>query len=627
MVFLEVALADLIRKRKTGTGQFVYVYVPSNTSYTGNKDVFDELKADIETYNKFVASHKPEGQPAEDFDKTIISAITGVSYEAGATEEEETGKKAAKDQFAGPLSPGKLRRGFHLTTASVKPEDREKFLAFVKALPGIIEAEFLHNHRKSWTTIAIEFDDAEKVKELTPEMVQNDYAKLNFQDLSSNLQHLMTRPFWLMGRLLRNRLGFIRFYLKAFQDVKDNTIDREAVIFTKVDGTNLPSRSQEYCGEALTKWKKAMADWEIKDVENVKVLMSKFHVYYIIVRFKTKEAAESFVAQSTNLRMDDLQVLSDMVSRIPEILSLEQPTDAGVLNRFLTGVEDEAVLEEDKTLVVCLFDEGVKDLTTIKQFFSNEKPEKMVDLSFKQSSLLGPHLFHPKLLVTFKTKEELDQTLLKLDTVNNNRTFNEWVFVAPLKIWIDQKKTYMKTTECTQTSEKCRNMFDINGDIMQLKFQKKEKAEKKTKVKEEISVVKKAVNQTSNQTNGSARASEEKLILSLGMFGEKLTNQKLFVKLKEEIGLERSDIKHGDWRKISEGGENKWKAEVIMGCDAEKLSQYILSWNKKEVDVAGKLIQAELIQVAGRTGKKRKNTDNKSNGDSKKPKESMIENY
>jgi len=34
MVFLEVALADLIRKRKTGTGQFVYVYVPSNTSYT-----------------------------------------------------------------------------------------------------------------------------------------------------------------------------------------------------------------------------------------------------------------------------------------------------------------------------------------------------------------------------------------------------------------------------------------------------------------------------------------------------------------------------------------------------------------------------------------------------------------
>ena len=83
--------------------------------------------------------------------------------------------------------------------------------------------------------------------------------------------------------------------------------------------------------------------------------------------------------------MDDLQVLSDMVSRIPEILSLEQPNDAGVLNRFLTGMEDEALLEEDKTLVVCLFDEGVKDLTTIKQFFSNEKPEKMVDLSFKQS--------------------------------------------------------------------------------------------------------------------------------------------------------------------------------------------------------------------------------------------------
>ena len=56
-----------------------------------------------------------------------------------------------------------------------------------------------------------------------------------------------------------------------------------------------------------------------------------------------------------------------------------------------------------------------------------------------------------------------------------------------------------------------------------------------TTAQEEISVVKKAVNQTSNQTNGSARASEEKLILSLGMFGEKLTNQKLFVKLKEEV--------------------------------------------------------------------------------------------
>ena len=83
--------------------------------------------------------------------------------------------------------------------------------------------------------------------------------------------------------------------------------------------------------------------------------------------------------------MDDCKVLSDMVTSLPEILSLEQPNDAGVLNRFLTGVEDEAVLEEDKALVVCLFDEGVKDLSTIKQFFSNEKPEKMVDLSFKQS--------------------------------------------------------------------------------------------------------------------------------------------------------------------------------------------------------------------------------------------------
>jgi len=49
MVCLEVALADLIRKRKTGPGQFVYVDGPSNTSYTGNTDVFDELKADIET--------------------------------------------------------------------------------------------------------------------------------------------------------------------------------------------------------------------------------------------------------------------------------------------------------------------------------------------------------------------------------------------------------------------------------------------------------------------------------------------------------------------------------------------------------------------------------------------------
>ena len=33
--------------------------------------------------------------------KLYNSVLSSVSYEAGATEEEETGKKAAKDQFAG----------------------------------------------------------------------------------------------------------------------------------------------------------------------------------------------------------------------------------------------------------------------------------------------------------------------------------------------------------------------------------------------------------------------------------------------------------------------------------------------------------------------------------------------
>lgn len=48
-------------------------------------------------------------------------------------------------------------------------------------------------------------------------------------------------------------------------------------------------------------------------------------------------------------------------------------------------------------------------------------------------------------------------------------------------------------------------MFDINGDYAVKVPKERKKAEKNKKVEEEISVVKKAVNQTSNKTNGSAR--------------------------------------------------------------------------------------------------------------------------
>jgi len=753
MFFLEVALGDLIRTRKTQYGEFDYVYVPTNGAYTGKKNVFDVLKADIETYTKFVASHKPEGQPAEDFDKNILSAIKGVSYEAVeiAVGDEEKEKKLTKGNYlSGPLNPGKLRHEFSLTARSVKPKDCGKLLAFVKALPGVVDAEILHhNHKISWTTITLKLDDAEKIKELTHARLKNNYSRSTyFENHNSDHQNLIKKPFSQMGALMRRRLGFSRFYLKAFQDDKDSTVHREVVIFDQLKEfkwTELKNKqTPEYCGKILTKWKKALEEWDIKDVENMKVLVCNNHVVeHIIVRFKTKEAAESFVTQSTNLMMDDCKVLSDMVTSLPEILSLEQPNDAGVLNRFLTGVEDEAVLEEDKALVVCLFDEGVKDLSTIKQFFSNEKPEKMVNLSFKQSSLLGPHLFHPKLLVTFKTQEELDQTLLNLDTVNNNRTFNEWVYAVSLKTMLHQKRSFCQSSKLTQTSEECRRMFDIDGDIMRLKYVKDKKSklqEKKSQAKtksvemneakadmnvsmgdwvtnslppnqsqvkwhsseapeigkyffdnhlnvaeikipaglsivysrfntcedavefaglpyalykgvkinrrryvdtpefkdarlrvfltgtkqENISVGLNTPSKSTNQ-NGNARSSEGRLILSLGIFHKKLTNQELFDKLKREIGLEKSEIKQGDWRKISDTYYGlRWKAEVNMLCDLKKSTQLVLSWNQKEVNVDGHLIQAELVKVA--PGKKRKNTDSKNNGVSKKAKESICEN-
>ena len=101
--------------------------------------------------------------------------------------------------------------------------------------------------------------------------------------------------------------------------------------------------------------------------------------------FKTKEAAEGFVNKSLDLEMDENKVMAEMVTRIPDIINLVGRDGAGVETKFFTGVEDEAALDKDLTLVVSLFDEGLKDREEIKQFFSNEKPEKIIDLSFKQS--------------------------------------------------------------------------------------------------------------------------------------------------------------------------------------------------------------------------------------------------
>jgi len=141
---------------------------------------------------------------------------------------------------------------------------------------------------------------------------------------------------------------------------------------------------------------------------------------------------------------------------------------------------------------------------------------------------------------------------------------------------------------------------------------------------EDISVGLNTPSKSTNQ-NGNARSSEGRLILSLGIFHKKLTNQDLFDKLKREIGLEKSEIKQGDWRKISDTYYGlRWKAEVNMLCDLKKSTQLVLSWNQKEVNVDGHLIQAELVKVA--PGKKRKNTDSKNNGVSKKAKESISEN-
>ena len=42
----------------------------------------------------------------------------------------------------GPLNPGKLRHEFSLTARSVKPKDCGKLLAFVKALPGVVDGKY-----------------------------------------------------------------------------------------------------------------------------------------------------------------------------------------------------------------------------------------------------------------------------------------------------------------------------------------------------------------------------------------------------------------------------------------------------------------------------------------------------
>ena len=77
--------------------------------------------------------------------------------------------------------------------------------------------------------------------------------------------------------------------------------------------------------------------------------------------------------------------MADMVTRIPDILNLVSRDGAGVATNFLIGQEYERALDQDKNLVVCLFNDGRKDIDIIKQFFVDVKPEKMTDIPFKHS--------------------------------------------------------------------------------------------------------------------------------------------------------------------------------------------------------------------------------------------------
>jgi len=747
MTDLKKALEGLIRKRKTGFGEFVYIYVATNTSCTGKKNVFDVFEADVDAFSKFVSSHKPEEQSRADFETGIKLAISGVCFEDEDKDKAEDNEEKTEKYFEGPLSPDKLRREFQITVSHIK--NKEKIFEFIKALPGVLEVHSLKSHNNKFKPdsmkISVKFIDVESVEKLTPDMLkcEDGIGKLHFGNSTSNHDHFMKRPFWQMGNLMRSRVSFLRFYLKGLKDEQNSTIDREVVINQTMSNLrkkrNNHAPSQEERNAILAKWKKAMADWEIKDVETVRLLVNQARVIYLIVVFKTKEAAEGFVNKSLDLEMDENKVMAEMVTRIPDIINLVGRDGAGVETKFFTGVEDEAALDKDLTLVVSLFDEGLKDREEIKQFFSNEKPEKIIDLSFKQSSLLGPHPIHPVMLMTFASKEELKQTLLNLDTLNNNRTMRQWVFALPLKELMHEKKAFMPA-DVKEDAKECKEMFEMKDDVIEMKLTNRKTKEKKESLlntsSQKDALVKETAKEVTNvemgewvtcildrnprqvrwdsrdsqeigryffenhlnvaeikmrtgssyvytrfntcksaaeflnlsyalflgvkitrrsfpetpefknnniraflggtrledgraqekngqQTNGSAQQIEEKLNMSLGLFSEKFSNHQLFDKLKEEIGLERSDIVRGGWEKV----DDKWKATVVMGCDAEKLTKYILSWNKKGVNMGGKVIEAELQKVAGKAGKKRRNTDNKSELSDSKKARSFIENY
>jgi len=131
----------------------------------------------------------------------------------------------AEKLFKGPLNPEKLRLEFQMAANSVK--DEAKMLEFIRTLPNVVSVEILNSNEKKRTRkVTVMFKANEDAKRITAGMLfKCDHARLNARP-NSNHYFLMKRPFCNMGGMLRNELSIMRFYLKAFKDDQNSTIDR-----------------------------------------------------------------------------------------------------------------------------------------------------------------------------------------------------------------------------------------------------------------------------------------------------------------------------------------------------------------------------------------------------------------
>ena len=81
MSSLEDSLKDIILKRKTGDGEFCYVYQPSGETITGKKAAFRVLKSDEALYESLILDCKDDKESDEEFDSRVLKVLGNVPFE------------------------------------------------------------------------------------------------------------------------------------------------------------------------------------------------------------------------------------------------------------------------------------------------------------------------------------------------------------------------------------------------------------------------------------------------------------------------------------------------------------------------------------------------------------------